>query len=188
MAKKININYDLKSIEKAIQLIEHTKKELKATIPRMFLDRCLDYVIDRANEYLDNFMIDESITGDIKNHWRKEQITHKRVRLVNDSDKAVFIEFGVGRVGAVAHHPNADQTRYKYNVPSQSKDQAGQWAFKLDDKLGVDLLADYYKLKDDNVVITKGSPANMYLYNAMMDLVSSGKYKDIWVEVLKERL
>ena len=187
MAKKINVNYDIKSIEKAIQQMERVKKELKATIPRMFLDRCLDYVIERANEYLDSFIIDESIVSDIQNHWRKEQINHKRIRLINDSDKAVFIEFGVGRVGEIAQHPNSNRTRYRYNIPTKSKDDAGQWAFKLDEQQGVDLVVGYYKQKD-NVVITKGSPANMYLYNAMLDLISSGRYKDIWVEVLKERL
>lgn len=187
MAKKININYDIKSIERAIQRIEHIKRELKATIPRMFLDRCLDYVISRANEYLDSFVIDGTITSDIQNHWRKELISDRQVRLVNDSDKAVFIEFGVGRIGAVAQHPNANQTRYKYNIPTRAKDESGQWAFKLDDKEGIDLVTGYYKQKD-NVVITKGSPANMYLYNAMLDLISSGQYKVIWNQVLKERL
>ena len=188
MAKKINLNYDIKSIEQAIQWIEKVKKELKATIPRMFLDRCLDYIISRANEYLDNFIIGGEVANDIKNHWRKEQISHKKVRLVNDSNKAVFIEFGVGKVGAVAQHPNSEQARYKYNVPSKSKDSTGQWAFKLDEKENLDLVVGYYKEKDDGLIITKGSPANMYLYNAMMDLISSRKYKDIWVQVLKERL
>lgn len=188
MAKKININYDIKSIEKAIQLLEKFKRELKATIPRMFLDRCLDYIISRANEYLDNFIIGGEVASDIKNHWRKEQISHKKVRLVNDSNKAVFIEFGVGRVGAIAQHPNSEQTRYKYNVPSKYKDSAGQWAFKLDDKENLDLVVGYYKEKENDLIITKGSPANMFLYNAMMDLISSNKYKDIWVEVIKERL
>lgn len=187
MAKKININYDVKSLEKAIQRIELIKKKFKNIIPTLFLDRCLDYIISRANEYLDNYVIDKLVTSDIQTHWRKETISKNKVRLVNDSDKAVFIEFGVGRIGAVAQHPNSTQTGYEYNIPTRSKDISGQWAFKLDDKNGIDLIAGYYKQKD-NTILTKGSPANMYLYNAMLDLISSGMHKVIWNQVLEEQL
>lgn len=187
MAKIININYDEKSLQKAIDRIELIKKKFKTIIPTLFLDRCLDYVISRANEYLDNYVIDKSITSDIQTHWRKETLSTNRVRLVNDSDKAVFIEFGVGRIGAVAQHPNSNQTGYEYNIPTRAKDSAGQWAFKLDEQQGIDLVTGYYKQKGD-VVITKGSPANMYLYNAMLDLISSGMHKIIWNKVLEEQL
>ena len=37
-------------------------------------------------------------------------------------------------------------------------------------------------------VKTKGSPANLYLYNAGMDLVSTGAYKMLWAEALRETL
>ena len=187
MAKQINITYDIKSLEKTMQRIELIKKKFDTIIPTLFLDRCLDYIISRANEYLDNYVIDKSITSDIQTHWRKETISKNTVRLINDSDKAVFIEFGVGRVGAVAQHPNSAQTGYEYNVPSTSKDISGQWAFKLDEQKGIDLVAGYYKQKD-NTILTKGSPANMYLYNAMLDLISSGMYKTIWNQVLEEQL
>ena len=187
MSKIININYDEKSLQETIKRLELINHKLKNIIPPIYLDRCLDYVIARANEYLDNYIIDRTITSDIQTHWNKMSISKNKVKLVNYSDKAVFIEFGVGRVGAVAQHPNSSQTGYQYNIPSKSKDRSGQWAFSLDDKNGIDLVAGYYRQKE-NVVITKGSPANMYLYNAMLDLVSSGMYKVIWDKVLEEQL
>ena len=79
------------------------------------------------------------------------------------------------------------KTGYEYNVPSTSKDISGQWAFKLDEQKGIDLVAGYYRQKE-NVILTKGSPANMYLYNAMLDFISSGMYKTIWNQVLEEQL
>lgn len=187
MSNRININYDIKSLEKAIERIEIIKKKFQTTIPTIFLDRCLDYVIKQANQYLDGFDIDKLVTSDIQNHWRKEKLSNNRVRLLNDSDKAVYIEFGVGKVGQSKSHPNSSKTGYEYNIPTDAKTLSGQWVFKLDDKQGVDLVAGYYKQRKDNI-ITKGSPANMYLYNAMMDLISSGSYKTIWNRVLQEQL
>ena len=182
----ININFDKKSIQNAIKQVEQIKKKMNTEVPTAFLRRCLNWVQVRANEYLSSFNIDPKTTNDIKSKWETD-ITGSIGKLTNTSDKAVFIEFGVGRIGDVASHPNANSAGYEYNKPSANKDGYGKWRFKLDDQYGIDLVAGYYSQKGDTIT-TAGSPATLYLYNAMMDLISSGVYKQFWQQALKETI
>lgn len=187
MSKVINIGFDTKSIRQAIKEIENIRRKFSNIIPQAYLSKCADYVISRANEYLSNYNIDGEITADIQTHWTKEMPTKNTIKVVNDSDKAVFIEFGVGRVGSISSHPNANETGYQYNLPSSAKSTSGIWAFDVRDKNGIDLVKGYYKHRR-NSVITSGSPANMYLYNATLDLISSGAYRTLWLQTLDENL
>lgn len=187
MSKVINIGFDTKSIRQAIKEIENIRRKFSNIIPQAYLSKCADYVISRANEYLSNYNIDGEITADIQTHWSKEMPTSNTIKVINDSDKAVFIEFGVGRVGSISSHPNASESGYQYNLPSNAKSVNGTWAFDVRDKNGIDLVKGYYKHRRD-AVVTSGSPANMYLYNATLDLISSGAYKRLWLQTLDENL
>ena len=187
MSKVINIGFDTKSIRQAIKEIENIRKKFSKNIPKIYLKKCADYVISRANEYLSNYNIDGEIIDDIKTHWDTETLTNNTIRVFNNSDKAVFIEFGVGRIGSISSHPNANETGYQYNLPSSAKSTSGRWAFDVRDKNGIDLVKGYYKHRG-NSVVTSGSPANMYLYNATLDLISSGTYRILWLQTLDENL
>lgn len=183
----IKINFDVKSIREAIKEIEGIKKKFKKEIPDLFLSKCLEWVKDRANNfYLPNIKMSSKILGDINAGWRIEKISQNIKRLVNDSDKAVFVEFGVGIVAQSKPHPNSSNNnpQYEYNIKTNRKDKYGQWRFRVNDSNDIDLVEGNYT-QEENLITTSGSPANLYLYNAAMDLVSTGAYKTIWQETLK---
>ena len=183
---KIYINFDKKSISNAIKQIQQVKKTLQNETTTVFLTRCLNWIRTRANEYLDMFNIDQRTISDIKSNWEANVVGNVGT-LINKSYKAVFVEFGVGAIGATSPHPNAPHENYEYNVPSDKKDRDGKWRFKVDEDYGVDLIAGYYS-KKENTITTSGSPSTLYLYNAMMDLISSGIYKTLWKEALKQTI
>ena len=183
----IEINFDVKSIRQAIKDIEKIKRKFKKDIPNLFLDKCLEWIMIRANEfYLPNIKMSSKIIGDISTRWRIERINSSSKRLVNDSDKAVFVEFGVGIVGETKPHPNSSKSipKYEYNIKTNRKDKYGQWRFRVKENSDIDLVDGNY-FQENDLITTSGSPANLYLYNAAMDLVSTGAYKQIWQETLK---
>lgn len=191
---KININLDAKSINNAIRQVDNIKVKLATTIPSLFITKCLEWIMDRANQYLSGIPMDGEIIADIQSRWNIETISKNRKRLVNYSDKATFVEFGVGRVGQINAHPKASEEGYKYNIETKYKKSDGSWVFDAEHKqYAIDLNEGYYVMfGDDNngrvKVLTKGSPANLYLYNAGMDLLSSGVYKTLWQQALKETI
>ena len=193
MAKKLNINFDTKSLQRAMQEIRKIQWKLIKQIPNAFIERCLKWVKTRANSYLSYTPMSVEVTQDIKDSWHIE-IKNNVGKLTNDSNKAVFVEFGVGMVGQSHPHPKASEENYEYNVKTNYKHSDGKWVFNAEDKEnGIDLNQGYFYIyQRENsgkvVALTKGSPSNMYLYNAMMDLLTTGIYKIIWKEVLDKEL
>lgn len=191
---KINISLDAKSINNAIKQVESIKTKMATTIPSLFITKCLQWVMNRANEYLSTISMDGEVIADIQSNWTIERVTNNVKRLVNSSNKAVFVEFGVGRVGQISSHPQANIEGYQYNKPSEYKKSDGSWIFDAQHKqYAIDLKEGYYvMIGDENngraKVMTKGSPANLYLYNAGMDLISTGAYKILWQQALNETI
>ena len=186
--KTININFDVKSINNAIKEVQKIQKTMQKEVPQTFILKCLDWVMNKANDYLNSFYMSSDIITDIQTRWEKSVIGNVGT-LTNTSDKAVYVEFGVGIVGQGNPHPNSSVSGYEYNVASGKKDASGKWRFKLDEEQGVDLNVGYYTTRnggDGKLITTQGSPANLYLYNAMMDLISSGAYKTLWRATLAE--
>lgn len=190
----IKINLDVKSINKAIKQVEEIQRKLKEQVPSLFIDKALTWIKDRANFYLSTLPMDSEITGDIQESWTIERVTNNLKRLVNSSRKAVFVEFGVGIVGQQQEHPQATKENYEYNIPTRYKHSDGKWVFSAKHKqYAIDLNEGYFQLLEREnsgkiVAITKGSPANLYLYNAGMDLLNTGAYQQLWVETLNELL
>lgn len=188
----IKINLDVKSINKAIKQVEEIQRKLKEQVPSLFIDKALTWIKDRANFYLSTLPMDSEITGDIQDSWTIERVTNNLKRLVNSSRKAVFVEFGVGIVGQQQEHPNANMENYEYNIPTRYKHSDGRWVFNAKGK-AIDLKEGYFQVytrenSGKTVAVTKGSPANLYLYNAGMDLLNTGAYQQLWIETLNELL
>ncbi|MGN0960780.1 MAG: hypothetical protein ACI4PF_01110 [Christensenellales bacterium] len=190
----ININFDTKSIKQAIKQVQNIKKKLSSETIKVFLTKCLDWVKNRANEKLSNIQMDNRVIGDIQTNWNIEQVNQYKMRLVNTSDKAVYVEFGVGKVAEDSPHPKAldNNPPYEYNINSGKKDKDGTWRFTLDEERGIDLVGEFYDItirkNGKRTVDTFGSPANLYLYNAAMDLISTGIYKEFWSMSLKQTI
>lgn len=190
----IKINFDLKSLKRAIKQVDEINRKFKKNICPTFIKKCLIWIKDRANTYLQNINMDGEIITDIQNSWSIEAISNNVMRLVNTSRKAVFVEFGVGVVGQQNSHPEANGQSYEYNKPSRFKHSDGRWYFNAQHKqYAIDLNEGYFAIyQRENsgkiVAVTKGSPANLYLYNSAMDLLSTGTHQTLWAETLKETI
>lgn len=183
----IKINFDEKSIKNAIIELNKVQQKLYTTVPKRFLTLCSNWIINRANERIRDLDIGSEVKEDIISRWRVSNLSNNRIKVINDSNKAVFVEFGVGKIGKESPHPQSSSEGYEYNKDSGKKDRYGQWRFTLENKDQIDLIADYYS-KNENTITTKGSPANLYLYNSLMDLISSGIYKLLWQQALLETI
>lgn len=192
---RISIGLNSKSINKAIKQIEKVKKLYSEKMVPDLLKSCAEWLINRANELLLQTDIGENVWTDIMGSWKIIQ-KDNTVTILNTSDKAVFVEFGVGIVGQESPHENASKAGYKYNVPSDYK-YAGEhhdndtWRFYVSDETEIDLIDGSYEPWETQSgrlkIITRGSPSVMYAYNALVDLRDYGVAK-VWKEIKKKYL
>lgn len=191
----IKIDYfDNNSIKDAIKQIQQIEQKFQKNTKELFIVKCLLWIRDKANNYLSEIPMDGEVLSDIRAKWQIESISKTKKRLVNYSNKATFVEFGVGIVAEKNPHPQAVVEGYEYNKPSNSKHSDGKWTFNARDKqYAIDLKEGYFGIyQRENsgkiVAVTKGSPANLFLYNAGMDLLSSGIYRELWHQAVKETI
>ena len=170
---KINIELNQKSIEQAKKQLLYVKKILPQ-MQKDFLEDVAMWLIERANMYLNNSDIGENVKIDIRNGWGYN-FTPTGLQITNSTEKAVFVEFGVGIVGQGNAHPQASAEGYEYNVKSPYKDKSGSgtWVFKstlenLDlPQQNVDFA--YNSSGTDYAIVTRGSKGVWYAYNAIVD-------------------
>lgn len=198
--KHIKVGLSTKSIAFAIRRLENIKK---ATLPRMihdFLTECCEWIINEANSQLDTSERGAEVIDDIKSRWSYVVSENGFAKIVNSAEKAVYVEFGVGVVGQGKPHPNADEAGYDYNRPSLAKDIYDAWYFYADGKESLDIPLNSIvwssnlqprsgkdspnRLK----VYTAGAEGDMFLYNAMMNLISSGQVHKIWNNIKEKYL
>lgn len=179
---KINVELSPKSIQEAIKKLKQVEKlYTKGTLIKDFLEDVCMWVIERANMYLNNSDIGELVKIDIRNGWEFE-ITTNGAKIINRTDKAVFVEFGVGIVGQGNPHPNANAEGYEYNVSTEYKDSSGMWYFwtnsnELDlprsaitDIRGYDDFRGKGGEQGKRIIVgTMGAYGVMYAYNAIVD-------------------
>jgi hypothetical protein len=189
---EIKLSLNTKSIDKAIKKLEREKKRLENVMISEFLEECGLWFINRANLHLSQSDIGKEIVYDIQSNWTlptvvKSGNTYTMV-VENYSDKAVFVEFGVGLVGSQIPHPQASKENYIYDKNGYGNSTAnGYWVYYLDDLEEVDMHKGY-QYKDSKYggywIITKGSWRDMYAYNTLMDMTTEGKVlKGLWTKV-----
>lgn len=204
--KKINIELSEQSIQEAIKKlkkVEATYKSGKATSE--FFEYVCRWVIERANTYLERSDIGTLVKARIQSGW-SYQIFNNQAKIINNAEKAVFVEFGVGIVGQENKHPNATESGYEYNMESPSKSTDGAWSFFTNtndlDLPNEALLAHnwYYGDRGKNgsggkrlFVMTKGAEGVMYAYNAIVDARRelnnpNGVFAKKWKEILERYL
>lgn len=170
---KINIELNRNSIANAVAQL----KRIKRLMPQMkseFYMQVAQWLTNRANTYIDLSDIGENVKSSIKASWRYEPIANG-IKITNDSEKAVFVEFGVGVVGQGDAHPRATAEGYEYNVDSQYKDRqgSGTWVFKstlenLDlPKNNIEFA--YNQSESEYAIVTRGAKGVWYAYNAIVD-------------------
>jgi hypothetical protein len=189
--KKITFDFSTSSIQNAIKTLEAQKKVLTDTLVPKFLERCAQWIEDRANEILDISDIGYKVKSWITHSWHTANPTKSSIVLYNSSWKSAFVEFGVGIIGQTEQHPNASTANYEYNVDSPHKFGQGMWQFAVDDPSMLDIpqeaiITERYNDDGDLLIITQGTKGVWYLYNALVDFRSSGKAKEIWEQVCEE--
>lgn len=181
---KLNIDLNTKSIDKAIKTLEKVKKKLN-NYQKEFLQECCYWFIRRSNELLQLTDIGENVKQGIQDSWQYVFTSENSIKISNVHDSAVYVEFGVGVVGQDSPHKNAAETNYKYDIPSDAKDENGVWRFyKNIADLDIPKSALSYESKklesgkrERWFVVTAGAVGAMYAYNALIDLKDRGIYE-----------
>lgn len=185
------IKMSLKSIQKAIDKISNINIDYKE-VRDLFMVKCYYRLIELANMNLDAISdFEESeIKTDIKTMWTYE-IIGNMMTVRNNSDKAVYIEFGVGIVGEQDPHPGAGDTGYEYNITTEAKDSDGYWNFAVYGDRPIDLRRSNYTIHSRErgqrlLIKTKGNEPGLYVFNALMNFISNNEAKKLWKESLNE--
>ena len=194
---RINIDLSKKSIENAIKQIKTVQKKVQKDLPRVYLEKCVNEIIKLANENLMATNIGSRVQSLIQSSWQISPVVGNKITLSNTAqfeagkNLAVFVEFGVGIVGQENSHELAKEANYQYNVPSSSKKSNGQWSFgTADNESYMNLERGYYETYNfgDGVltIVTKGSPATLFLYKAWKTFETTGLYKTLWEQAKAE--
>lgn len=195
--KKITIELNTKSIKDARKYLLNLKKQ----IPKMqqeFLMAVAHWVTSRANNYINLSDIGSLVKDQIKGGWEYEQ-TPNGVKIINRTEKAVYVEFGVGVVGQSEAHPNASAEGYEYNMESPYKTADGTWYFWTNsNELDLPLSAmedirgysDHRGDKGKRIIFgTRGAKGVWYAYNAIVDAQAElaksggGKIGKLWEDI-----
>lgn len=187
---KLNIGLNETDIQKAIDYINPKTNSLLDNIARIFIKLSLEEIKKIAYRNLFDTGVSAELILDIDREW---EIQYQKVgsehigKLINTHDKAVYLEFGVGRKGQQLPHANASKTGYEYDIPTSAKTVNGYWLFSPDDERLIDIAPQYYNIvgKTDKFVLTQGQPATHYLYNAMIEYMTSGLHKQVWARATK---
>lgn len=192
---KINISMSKKSIQNAIKKVNEVKKKIQTELPKAFLKKCVDRIIELANQNLMAVDIGSSVKSLIQNSWEISEVVDNKIVLSNTAEfekgknLAVFVEFGVGIVGFGNKHTLSNEANYEYNVISDEKDQFGNWVAFVDGESSMNIESNYYEKHDTSsglLIKTQGSPATMFLYKAWKYFETSGEYKSIWQQAKAE--
>lgn len=203
--KKISVALNEKSIAQAIKEIEAYQKRIQNLIPD-FLIACANEIKTLANRAIDGLDYDESIKSEMKN-WDDPKLSNdkKSVLLQNSSEKATYIEFGVGQVGETqskfAGRKEAKEAGYEYDVNNHGDDG---WTFRIKKDKGIDIPEKYRETKREYTkqrnkrgewveanppaleITTRGAPATSFLFNVFMNFCDKGEYAKIWKRLTKD--
>lgn len=184
---KLNVSlFDKKSYKSAINQVKNLRDITFPQMRKEFLKRCCEKIIELAKQELLFVDIGDLVKSEISYSWEYE-ISDNKARLINTSDKAVYVEFGVGVVGGESPHPMATESGYQYNVPSGYKMNDNSWIFHIENDESLDISSDnILARKNEHLVMTRGQKGYMYLFNAVEDFKTNGYAKDIWNELKKE--
>lgn len=191
---KINITLNNKSIEDALKALKTVKKQLQEQMIDEFLIECCRAIRTLSNERLEFVDIGSNVKEEIISSWDEPYKIQNGNRtayiLKNNSDKSVYVEFGVGVVGEENPHENAAMAGYDYNMASPAKGIDGSWVFSTtmeDLDLPLKDIVDYSDYRNNTLVVsTKGTSATMFVYQSIMDFKDRQMAKNIWAQIKKK--
>lgn len=210
---RINIELSKKSVENAIKQIKAVQKKIQNELPKVYLQKCVEWIRLQADNNISATPIDGEIISLIKRSWYISPVVGNIIKISNTAkyqdgkNVAVFVEFGVGIVGqSSSKEPDFEKeaiakSGYQYNLPSEYKRSSrnpnskyhkneNAWSFYISPDKGVDLHSGYYEEYQTNSgntkIVTAGSPATMFLFKAWKSFETTGIYKTLWQEAKAE--
>lgn len=183
---KIQVSLNHKSIKDAIKQLKKAKSDLRVMVNE-FITECCKWFINRANQLLLESDIGRNVVQDIIEHW-SFTVKDGKGLIVNDSDSAVFVEFGVGQVGGEVQPPLSKRVGYEYDVPSPHKftshNGGHYWIYYIDSEDDIDQIPNPDMIRDTKngkFMITRGSDGVWYANRTLIDL--SMQYRGFWEKV-----
>ena len=195
---KIEVNLNNVSIKNAIKVLKQQKKWLKSVMMKELMISCVQRIIQFANENLAFTDIGENVKKSIASSWSYKALdrSYNTIIIRNSAEKAVYVEFGVGIVGEKYPHDKAKEVGYNYNTDTGSKSNDGSWTFFTNENdldLPVDALIahnwynDYRGVNGSGgrrlLVTTKGAPATMFLFNAILRFINEDVARKEWEKI-----
>lgn len=161
--KKIKINLSSTSCQKAINELKNIKNILNK-INNEFIYESLEWIKNRANDYLNNRVKNFPNTANIEQYWVINQLGNGHWELRNTSPVGAYVEFGVGLVGSNRPHESSYQSNYKYDVNNHG-DKGWNWK---NEEYGISMYG------------FRGYEGKSFLYDAFFDYHYNFEYKRIF--------
>lgn len=171
MRKIISFDLSDSGIKKAQSELNNIISKIKNEVNAEFISLSLDWIKNRAIEYLNNSGLGSAIIAELQASFVKT-VTGNVGTLVVDHEKGAYIEFGVGAKGGQTPHPEASELGWEYDVDSPYKSPLSRrWIFALNENEALDIrYEDVTQIsKTNKVYSTQGSQGTLFTYNAVMD-------------------
>ena len=180
MSKIISFDLSDAGIQNAQKQINNIIKQVQNQVNIEFISLSLDWIKNRAIQYLNSSGLDAGIIQELQTRFVK-QVFVRTGHLILDHEKGAYIEFGVGIEGSKSPYPNtfAKDLYWEYDVDSNFKSSNDRsWRFVLKSDRPLDIKQDKItaiaeKGNGDIVYKTTGSQGILFMYNAIMDYASN---------------
>jgi len=174
MSKKvISFSLDTKDINRAIREVNRFKKDFQDKVDT-YRVKLAEAIATAAIFNFENSLVDDVINGTPRKPDVKVSVSSRgNISVIAaDGEDAVWCEFGSGvyNNGAVGVSPNPLGSELGFTIGSYGKGHGRQQAWGYRDEKG-------------NIVITRGTPATMPMYNAVQEVLQ--KSVEIAREVFK---
>ena len=197
MNKIVTFDLSEKGIVNAKKEIKNIIKAINKEVNTEFVSMCLDWIQNRAIQYLETSGLDSDMINALRENFVKKVFVNAG-HLVVSHPQGAYIEFGVGQVGLQEPYPKAEfnqEINWEYDMDSDAKyPLSRRWTFVIKSNEPLDMLpqnAKLYKEKDNGnkVYISQGSQGVLFMYNAIMDFANNLEipaqlYRSAWAKYL----
>lgn len=158
---RIRFGLSVNEIDRAIREIEMFKRDLREKVDT-YRKRITDEIAVNASHNFRRSVVSDAINGSPRKPEVEVRVDNRGTVsvVIADGEDAVWCEFGAGvyHNGSVGSSPNPYASDLGFTIGSYGEGKGKQQAWG------------YYD-EDDNVVITRGAPATMPMYNAVQEVM-----------------
>lgn len=193
--KNITIDLNPKSIKSAIKKLQNIKNKIPSMIDELLYECCV-WIKNQANIHLENSGLNSGFITEVEQGW--QPITKKldgSFVLINRG-RGYAVEFGIGIKGEGTYYGDVPPN-YEYNIKTQYKNSDGSWIFRVEDIDMLDIKRENIMPRENTgeliyeegrTVRTKGQPAVMFCFNAIVDFKTQKIAQKKWEKIKKRRI